>query len=97
MKALRLYKPFDTRLEDVAEPTPSKGWVLVKTLAVGICGTDKAFYTGSYPLFKSPLVPGHEVVGIVVSSGRLEGVTVVSEINFACGKCYYCRSGVSPG
>jgi len=94
VKALRLYKPFDARLEDVAEPMPSKGWVLVKTLAVGICGTDKAFYTGSYPLFKSPLVPGHEVVGVVVSSGRLEGATVVSEINFACGKCYYCRSGL---
>jgi hypothetical protein len=26
-----------------------------------------AFYTGSYPLFKSPLIPGHEVAGVVVS------------------------------
>jgi len=29
---------------------------------------------------------------LLLSSGRLEGATVVSEINFACGKCYYCRS-----
>jgi alcohol dehydrogenase len=94
VKALRLYKPYDLRLEDVDLPVLSEGWALVKTVAVGICGTDKAFYTGSYPLFKTPLVPGHEVVGVVVSKGPLEGVAVVSEINFSCGKCYYCRSGL---
>ncbi len=66
MKALRLYKSFDARLEDVAEPMPDKGWVLVKTLAIGTCSTGKAFYTGSYPLFKSPLVPSHEVVGVAI-------------------------------
>ncbi|MCI4436452.1 MAG: alcohol dehydrogenase catalytic domain-containing protein [Ignisphaera sp.] len=94
MKALRLYKAFDLRFEEVEDPRPPEGWALIKTIAVGVCGTDKAFYTGSYPLFKSPLIPGHEVVGIVVSRGPLEGSIVVSEINFPCGKCYYCRMGL---
>ena len=94
MKALRLYKAFDLRFEEVEDPRPPEGWALIKTIAVGVCGTDKAFYTGSYPLFKSPLIPGHEVVGVVVSRGPLEGSIVVSEINFPCGKCYYCRMGL---
>ncbi|MGB9709313.1 MAG: MDR/zinc-dependent alcohol dehydrogenase-like family protein [Infirmifilum sp.] len=94
MKALILYGPGDLRLEDVKEPEPPSGWALVKTEAVGICGTDKAFYKGTYPLFKKPLIPGHEVAGRVVSDGPLKGSRVVSEINFSCGKCEYCRRGL---
>jgi hypothetical protein len=47
--------------------------VLVKTIAVGICGTGKAFYTDIYKLFKSPLVPGHEVIREVVKPLSLQG------------------------
>jgi alcohol dehydrogenase len=94
LKALLLKGPRELSIEDVPEPRPEPGWVLVRTSAVGICGTDKAFYTGSYPLFKKPLVPGHEVAGVVVSDGRLKGKLVVSEINFPCGRCEYCRRGL---
>ena len=83
MLAARLYGPRDLRVEEVPEPRlDGRGWVLVRTVAVGICGTDKAFYTGSYPLFKRPLIPGHEVVG-VVADGPEEwvGRLVTSEIN----------------
>ncbi|WP_440059593.1 MDR/zinc-dependent alcohol dehydrogenase-like family protein [Thermogladius sp. 4427co] len=94
MKALVMKGPRDISVEEVPDPHPPPGWALVKTVAVGICGTDKAFYTGSYPLFKKPLIPGHEVSGIVVSDGRLKGRLVVSEINFPCGQCEYCRRGL---
>ena len=95
MKATLLSGPRLLRVTDVPIPSRSQGWALVKTLAVGICGTDKAFYTGSYPLFKKPLIPGHEVVGIVVEGSRsLVGRTVVSEINFPCWSCEVCRSGM---
>lgn len=61
----------------------------------GICGTDKAFYRGSYRPPRSPLIPGHEVVGIVVEGPEhLVGRRVVSEINFPCWACEYCRSGL---
>ncbi len=95
MKALVLYGPRNAKVEDLPIPQPPSGWCLVKTLAVGICGTDKAFYTGTYELLKKPLVIGHEVVGIVVSNcDELTGKAVVPEINFSCLKCDFCRSGL---
>ncbi len=95
MKALRLYGPRDAKVENVPDPQPLNGWCLIKTVCVGICGTDKAFYTGSYPLFKRPLIPGHEVVGIVVEGCReLQGTLVVPEINFACLRCPTCLAGL---
>ena len=94
MRALLVHAPYTATLSEINMPTPPSRWVLVKTLAVGICGTDKAFYTGRYQLFKKPLIPGHEVVGVVVSPSELKGRVVVSEINFSCGKCYYCRLGL---
>lgn len=95
MLAAVLYGPYDIRLEKRAIPKPPNGWALVKTIAVGICGTDKAFYMGSYRPPKLPLIPGHEVVGIVVEGPHdLVGHVVVSEINFSCGQCKYCRDGL---
>jgi alcohol dehydrogenase len=87
--------PRDLRVTDVPKPELPDGWVLVKTAAVGICGTDKAFYLGTYPLFKKPLVPGHEAAGEVVEgSSRLKGRLVVPEINFPCWRCETCREGL---
>jgi len=90
-----LYGPRDLRLEEVDIPRAPNNWCLVKTKAVGICGTDKAFYIGTYPLFKKPLIPGHEVVGEVVEGPEdLVGRRVIPEINFSCSRCYYCRLGL---
>ena len=68
MLAARLYGPRLLRVERVSVPEPRAGWVLVRTVAVGVCGTDKAMYTGGYRLRKTPLTPGHEAVGVVVSA-----------------------------
>jgi alcohol dehydrogenase len=82
-------------VEDVPEPEAGGGWALVRSRAVGICGTDKAFYRGTYKLFKEPLIPGHEVSGEVVEGPEdLVGRRVVSEINFSCWSCPACRSGL---
>lgn len=90
-----LHGPRDLRVEEVAEPRPPEGWALVRTVAVGVCGTDKAFYLGTYPLFKRPLVPGHEAAGVVVEGPEeLKGRLVVPEINFPCWKCGACREGL---
>ncbi len=95
MLAARLYSPGDIRLEEVPDPSPPEGWALVRSRAVGICGTDKAFYRGTYPLFKSPIILGHEVSGEVVEGPEdLIGARVVSEINFACLRCMVCREGM---
>ncbi len=95
MRAAVLYGPGDLRVEDVPRPRRSGDWVLVRSRVVGICGTDKAFYRGTYPLFKRPLIPGHEVSGVVEEGpGDLVGASVVSEINFSCLRCRVCRAGL---
>jgi len=63
MKALVLHSPGDLRLEDVPEPRLKPGYVLLRVERVGICGTDKAFYKGTYRPGKLPLIPGHEILG----------------------------------
>lgn len=95
MLAARLYSAFNLKVEEVEQPRPPEGWALVKSVAVGVCGTDKAFYSGTYQLFKSPIVLGHEVTGVVEEGpSDLVGELVVSEINFPCWKCSSCRSGL---
>ncbi len=99
MKALVLHAPKDLRLEEVEDPKPGSGEVLIRVKRVGICGTDKAFYKGSYRPGKLPIIPGHELVGKIVDVGKgvepsLIGASVTSEINFYCGKCSFCREGL---
>ncbi len=95
MLAARLHAPRDLRVEDVEEPKPPRGWALVRSRIAGICGTDKAFYRGTYPLFRAPIILGHEVSGEVVEGPEdLVGRRVVSEINFSCLSCEVCRAGI---
>lgn len=100
MRAAVLHGPGDVRVEDIPLPRAPPGWVLVKSLAVGICGTDKAFYRGTYRPPRLPLVPGHEAAGVVVAAppewGHLVGKLVVPEINMVDPGDMWrepCRSG----
>ena len=59
------------RLDDIAEPPPEEGPVLVQTLAVGVCGTDLEIANGEYgwaPPGHERLVLGHESLGRVVQA-----------------------------
>ena len=87
------------RLEENA-PVPELGrsQVLVKTTAVGICGTDIHILEGKLRLARAPLVLGHEIAGIVVDTGP--GVTlakagdrVTVDQVVGCGICELCRKG----
>ena len=91
MLAARLYGPRDLRVEEVPEPRGGDGWLVVRMIAVGICGTDRAFYTGSYRLFKVPLIPGHEAVGFVEEGpAQLRGRLVTTEINLILDPTHPC-------
>src|SRR5262249_60966340 len=60
--------PHSARLEDVAEPAESDGSVLVRSLALGVCGTDREILNGSYgfaPPGQQRLILGHESLGPV--------------------------------
>jgi 2-desacetyl-2-hydroxyethyl bacteriochlorophyllide A dehydrogenase len=81
----------------VAAPVPGPHEALVRTSAVGICGSDLHALTGSHPFISLPFFPGHEVVGIVEAVGSevtavSPGDRVLAEANLVCGHCVYCRS-----
>ena len=74
MKAITVepHKPGTARLEDIPEPDPRTGSVLVEAIAVGVCGTDVEIVEGKYgwaPRGETRLVLGHESLGRVLDPG----------------------------
>ncbi|MGE5827307.1 MAG: zinc-dependent alcohol dehydrogenase family protein [Micromonosporaceae bacterium] len=80
-------------------PEPGPGEALVKVLACAVCRTDLHVVEGDLPPHRSPVVPGHEVVGTVVALGpQASGFAVGERVGIAwlrhtCGECVYCRRG----
>lgn len=82
-------------VDQVPEPTPGPGQVLVEVQAAGICGTDVHATQGLFP-WKPPLVMGHEYSGVIVDVGpraskALVGRAVACEPGWGCGECPECR------
>jgi len=99
LKAALLKGPGTIEVSDVPIPNPPPGWVRIKVIRAGICGTDKAFFRGTYRPGKLPIVPGHEFAGIIDSVGEnvdegIIGARVTSEINVSCGMCWFCMNGM---
>lgn len=70
-------RPGSVRLDDVPEPDPATGSILVEAVAVGICGTDLEIASGAYgwaPDGRDRLVLGHESLGRVIQAGPNSGV-----------------------
>jgi threonine dehydrogenase-like Zn-dependent dehydrogenase len=59
-------------VDELPDPEPAPGEVLLRPEAVGICGSDLEGYTGAQANRRPPLVMGHELAGRVVAVG--EGV-----------------------
>src|SRR5260370_26195536 len=57
-------------LTDVRMPEPGKGEVLVRVRVCGVCRTDLHVIEGELPPRKSPVIPGHQVVGVVEEQGE---------------------------
>jgi threonine dehydrogenase-like Zn-dependent dehydrogenase len=97
------------KVQEVAEPPPADGAVLVKTLALGVCGTDRDILAGEYgspPPGQDRLILGHESLGVVVEapprSGLEPGDLVVGIVRrpdpvpctaCAAGEWDMCRNG----
>lgn len=69
MKAVRMYAPGDLRVEEVSIPEIEEDEVLVKVMAVGICGSDIP-RANKYGAHVSPIILGHEFGGIIVKKVR---------------------------
>jgi 2-desacetyl-2-hydroxyethyl bacteriochlorophyllide A dehydrogenase len=84
-----------TSLQD---PDPADDEVVIRQNLTGICYRDLLTHEGFFPRAKFPIVPGHEVSGVIVKTGKSVrkfkvGDRVASLIYIPCGKCEYCRSG----
>jgi threonine dehydrogenase-like Zn-dependent dehydrogenase len=96
-------------VDDLGEPDPAEGAVLVEGLAIGICGTDREIVAGLYGRAADPdghLILGHESLGRVISddSGALRAGDLVAAIvrrpdpvpciNCAVGEWDMCRNNL---
>jgi propanol-preferring alcohol dehydrogenase len=100
MKALVLYKGAKALvLEDRTIPEPSHTEVRIKVSACGLCLTDKHIIEEEIPLKKSPLIPGHQIVGRIdkigvnVKSFKVGDLVGVTWLSKTCGVCSYCKEG----
>ena len=74
MRAMQLAAPAAVaeaplRLVELPVPEPGPGQVLLRVLACGVCRTDLHILEGELPPHRSPVVPGHQIVGEVVALG----------------------------
>jgi propanol-preferring alcohol dehydrogenase len=81
----------------VPTPEPGSGELLIRVEACGVCRTDLHVVDGELTEPKLPLVPGHEIVGVVVQceSGRFPiGQRVgIPWLGWTCGQCRFCKRG----
>lgn len=104
MEAQVLYAPAPVetaplRLADLPRPTPPPGHLLVKVSACGVCHTDLHLVEGELPHPILPVIPGHEIIGIVETFGEGTarfpvGARVgIPWLHETCGGCDFCRRG----
>ncbi|MFO7733599.1 MAG: zinc-dependent alcohol dehydrogenase family protein [Candidatus Aminicenantes bacterium] len=86
-------------MRDIPVPEPGPEDILVRVRCCGVCHTDLHEVEGELPEVKLPLVPGHEIVGIVEKAGerakRFETGKRIGAawLRWACGECRFCLSG----
>jgi len=87
------------RCEFRAAPSPGPDEVLVRVIACGVCRTDLHIVEGDLPLVRSPVVPGHQVIGRVEAMGsqarrfRAGDRVGIAWLRRTCGTCEACRRG----
>jgi propanol-preferring alcohol dehydrogenase len=96
LRAALLHQPKTAlQIAEVARPSPGPDQVLLRVRACGVCRTDLHILEGELPALRSPLIPGHQIVGEIVESstpdlqiGARVGVSWVGGVD---GTCPYCR------
>jgi propanol-preferring alcohol dehydrogenase len=106
MRVMQLRRPVpadsgDQHLElaDLEKPTVRAGEIVIRVSVCGVCRTDLDVAEGRVVARSYPIVPGHQVVGVVaeigsgVTSWRIGDRAGVAWIHSACGACRWCLSG----
>ncbi|MFB5674983.1 NAD(P)-dependent alcohol dehydrogenase [Paenibacillus terreus] len=101
MKAAVMPKPGEINIEERPVPQLQPDEVLIKVMAVGVCGSDVHYYEngriGRYVVEK-PIILGHECAGMISAVGSAvtrfqPGDRVAVEPGVTCGRCDACKSG----
>ncbi len=105
MLAMMLHKPDDIdrgplAAAETAVPQPASHQIRLKVHLCGVCHTDLHTVEGDLTLPRLPIIPGHQIVGVVDKLG--EGCTLhqpgdrvgVAWLNWACGECHFCQNGL---
>lgn len=101
MNVALLNEPFDIEIKEKDIPTITADEVLIKVMAVGVCGSDVHYYKhgriGQF-IVNDPLILGHECAGVVAKVGEnvrqfKPGDRVAIEPGVPCGCCEYCKIG----
>ena len=99
MKAMALTeigRPLEAIERDDPLPGPGEAWLRI--LACGVCRTDLHVVDGELPDVRTPIIPGHEIVGEVESVGADVDLQIGARVGVGwlgrtCGVCRFCRSG----
>ncbi|NLE43246.1 MAG: zinc-dependent alcohol dehydrogenase family protein [Chloroflexi bacterium] len=105
MRAMVLYEtgPAEAMPLTLAElpiPEPGPGEIRIRVLACGVCRTDLHTVEGDLPLPRMPLVPGHQIVGVVDACGAGADRFAIGErvgvpwLYRTCGRCEFCERGL---
>lgn len=99
MRAMQLIKPGEPlQLAELPDAEPGAGEVRIKVSACGVCRTDLHVVDGELAPRRSPIIPGHEIVGAVDAIGagvtglRLGQRVGVGWLGGVCGACRYCAA-----
>jgi propanol-preferring alcohol dehydrogenase len=85
------------KMEEFPDPQPGVGQVRVQVKACGICRTDLHVIEGELPPRDHPVIPGHQIIGIVDQVGPMATRFHVGQrigiawLHWSCGECVYCR------
>ncbi|KAI0703710.1 NADP+-dependent D-mannitol dehydrogenase [Cerioporus squamosus] len=98
MDAISYKKPLEFSISNIPIPKAQSNEVLIKVTCCGVCGTDQHIHHGEFGALVYPLIPGHEVVGVIEEvgtqvSGFAKGDRVVGDPIVECGRCFFCRRG----
>jgi propanol-preferring alcohol dehydrogenase len=84
---------------EVENPKAALNEILIRILTCGICHTDLHIVEGELPPKKLPVIPGHQIVGVVEAVGKKTNRFKVGDragviwLNSTCVKCEFCRKG----
>jgi len=100
MRAMVLDRPgLPLRLAELPRPEPGPGQVRLRVAACAVCRTDLHVVDGELPHPKLPLVPGHQIVGVIEARGKGAGRFPVGArvglpwLGGSCGECEFCARG----